>query len=125
MQDQLPDAFDSISAVVKFLALGNIDNEYYLHHWKAVAFANAFTRSVLFSHEPILKIVRETLPLPVADIAAILRADAPAWNLGEADVKYLDQQLTETLKVLLPVVRDMDLPEWLWECRDPIEGAFE
>lgn len=121
----LPDAFDSIAAMVKFLGVPKLAPEFYSRHWRAVEFANAFTRVVLLRHESIRNIIRKTLPLPVAEIASELRAAAPEWNLVESDVAYLDQQMTEALRVLVPVVRDKELPIWLLECRGPIEDAFE
>ncbi|NOT13355.1 MAG: hypothetical protein HOP23_16240 [Methylococcaceae bacterium] len=46
-------------------------------------------------------------------------------SISENDLSWFNNQMTEVLKILLPVVRDPNLPEWLYECQWAIEGAFE
>lgn len=45
--------------------------------------------------------------------------------LDDDAIEWIDGQMTEILRVLVPVVRDPNLPDWLALCKPAIEGAFE
>lgn len=120
----LPDAFDSMAAICKFIAVSKIDPEFHKRHYHAVEMAGAFIRVLSSNHEPLKKVFQSTLPLPVHEAATALREILPTIALTEKEVQWLDAQMTEILKVLVPVVRDPALPAWLLPCKNSIEQAF-
>lgn len=121
----LPDAFDSLAAICKFIAVPKIDPEFHKRHYHAIEMASAFLR-VTASNYPLLeKTFRASLPLPISVGSKHIRQVMPELALSEEKVQWLDAQMTEILKVLIPVVRDTELPSWLSECKWAIEGAFE
>lgn len=119
-----PDAFDSLAAICKFIAVPKIEPNFHRRHYHAIEMADAFIRVLASKHEPLKKVLQSTLPLPVSESAQALREVVPAIGLDEKQVQWLDAQMTEILKVLVPVVRDPDLPSWLSSCRNPFEQAF-
>lgn len=120
----LPDAFDSLAAICKFIAVPKIEPEFYKSHYHAVEAASAFLRVLASNHPRLEAAFRASLPVPIADGAEAIRRVVPTLALTEEQIEWLDAQMTETLRVLAPVVRDPTLPSWLAECKPAIEGAF-
>lgn len=122
--ESLPDAFDSLAALCKFIAVSRIDPEFHERHYHPIELVCAFLR-VLANHHPSLdKAFRASLPLSIAEGSAHIRDVMPTLVFSDEQLQWLDAQMTEALKVLLPVVADADLPPWLSECKWAIEGAF-
>ncbi len=120
----LPDAFDSLAAICKFIAVSKIDPEFHKRHYHAIEMASAFLRVLASHHPPLEKAFRASLPLSITAGSEQIRQVIPELGLSEEKVQWLDAQMTEILKVLVPVVRDPNLPSWLSECKWAIEGAF-
>ena len=121
---ELPDAFDSLAAICKFIAVQQIEPAFYQSHLNAIEMANSFSR-VLASNYPALDTAfRASLPLSISEGSRYIRQAVPVAGLSEDRLKWLDLQMTEILKVLLPVVRDPKLPAWLSESKWAVEGAF-
>lgn len=119
--ERLPDTFDSLAAICKFIAVPKIDPEFHERHYHAIEMTSAFLR-VLASNYPMLeKAFRASLPLPITDGSKHIRQVMPELCMSEERVQWLDAQMTEILKVLIPVVRDSELPSWLSECKWAIE----
>ena|SRR3989344_71565 len=121
----IPDFFDSLTAICKFIAVPKAEPEFHDRHHHAVEMASAFLRVLAGNHPPLEKAFRSSLPLSISAGSEPIRKVFPTLGLTEDDVQWLDSQTTEILKVLLPVVRDPKLPSWLAECRWAIEGAFD
>lgn len=122
--DALPDAFDSLAAICKFIAVSRIDPEFYERHFHPIEMACAFLRVLASHHPPLEKAFRASLPLQIAEGSVHIREVLPTLALTDQQLHWLDAQMTEILKVLLPVVAADDLPSWLSECKWAIEGAF-
>lgn len=122
--EPLPNAFDSLAAICKFIAVQKIDPEFHQRHFHAIEMASAFLRVLADQYPPIEKAFRASLPLPI--VAGSLQINRAISELGLSDekVRWLDTQMTEVLKILIPVVRDPYLPSWLSECKWAIDGAF-
>ena len=128
MADQdLPDAFDCLAAVTKFIAMSRIDPEFFQKHYHAIEMANAFSRVLASNYPEMEKAFREALPMGVRDAGRVLREVIPELNWDQERIEWFDGQLTEILKGLLPVVRDDAINPWFveFDCRWAIEGAFE
>lgn len=125
LPELLPDVFDSLAAICKFIAVPQIDPVFHKRHHHAIEMASSFLR-VLASNYPMLeKAFRASLPLPITDGSKHIRQVMPELGMSEERLQWLDAQMTEILKVLIPVVRDAELPSWLSECKWAVEGAFE
>ncbi len=123
-QTSLPDVFDSLVAICKFIAVPKMEPEFHRKHYHAVEMSNAFIK-LLVAHHPRLEAPFRKSPVSISEGAEALRQVIPTLGLNEEEVAWLDDQLTEILKVLVPVVRDPALPHWLTECKWAIEGAFQ
>lgn len=121
----LPTAFDSIAATCKFIAVSRISPEFYDKYQHPVEFTCAFVRQFASIDPAIEKAFRNSLPLPISEGALKIEQGLQSSLISEKDMNWLDNQLTEVLKILLPVVRDQNLPDWLLECKWAVEGAFE
>ncbi len=122
--EPLPSAFDSLAAICKFIAVQKIDPEFHQRHFHAIEMASAFLRVLADHHSPLEKAFRASLPLPIAAGSLQINQAISELDLSDERVRWLDAQMTEILKNLIPVVRDPDLPSWLSECKWAIEGAF-
>lgn len=119
-----PDFFYSFAAICKFLVVSRIDPDFHKKHYHAIEMNNAVL-GTLAGHYPLLKDAMQTsLPLPVTEASEILREAIIATQLPDDKIQWLDNQITEILKTLLPVVSDPALPPWLADCQWAIEGAF-
>ncbi len=63
--------------------------------------------------------------MSIAEAALPIQQAISSANLNDTDIQWFDTQMKETLRTLLTVVRDDDLPLWLNESKLAIEGAFE
>lgn len=97
---------------------------FYTKHQHPVEFASAFLRGLASSYPQLEKSFRTALPLTVHGGAEVIRQALYSLNLTQEKVSWFDKQMTEVLRVLVPVVRDPELPEWLSGCKWAIEGAF-
>jgi hypothetical protein len=120
----LPNAFDSLAAICKFIAVSRIDPAFHQRHFHAIEMASAFLRVLAGHYPPLEKAFRASLPVPISDGSSQIHHAISELGLSDEKVRWLDAQMTEILKVLIPVVRDPDLPPWLSECKWTIEGAF-
>jgi len=122
--DHLPDYFDSLAAINKFIAVPKVEPDFHKQHYHAIEMAGAFLRVLASNYQPLKEAFRASLPMPISEGSKTLRRVIPTLSLTEEKIRWLDLQTTEILKVLLPVVRDPSLPSWLLECKWAIEGAF-
>lgn len=120
-----PSPFESLAGICKFIAVQRISPEFYSKHWQSIEFANAFARTFASRNPVIATAFRTTLPMSIADAALPIQQAISSANLNDEDIQWFDTQMTETLRTLLAVVRDSDLPLWLNESKWAIEGAFE
>ena len=119
-----PDAFESIAGICKFVATQKIDEEFYDKHSHAIEIANSFSR-VLATNYPLLDAgFRQSLPLNTEEGGKVIKEAFENSNLDDNRLQWVDAQMTEVLKNLLPVVKDEDLPEMLNWSKAAIEGAF-
>lgn len=121
----LPTVFESLAAVDKFIAVPRLAADFYAKHRHAVDFTSAFLRQVASSYPPFDSAFRAALPLPIREGAVQIEATFRSGALPPEKMEWFDAQMTEVLKVLVPIVRDPELPDWLQECKWAIEGAFE
>jgi len=121
---RLPDYFESLTAINKFIAVERISPDFYKRHHHAIEMACAFLRVLAGHYPPLERAFRASLPLPIFEGSEAVRQVIPALGLTEQKAQWLDAQTTEILKVLVPVVKDPLLPSWLSECKWAIEGAF-
>ena len=122
---RVPDFSDSLAAICKFIAVPSIEPDFHKRHYHAVEMINAFLRVLANNHPLLEKAFRASLPLPISQGSELIRQVVPKLNLSKQKITWLDAQMTEILKVLLPVIKDCDLPSWLAECKWAIEGAFD
>jgi hypothetical protein len=79
----------------------------------------------LASSEPSIKTAFEAaVRLNIFEGAEALQKVFAARPLPDQDLKWFNGQLAEVRKVLTPVVRDPELPDWLSESRWGVTGAF-
>lgn len=123
--ETLPTLFESLAGVCKFIAVQKISPDFYAKHQHPVEFASAFLRILASTYPSLEKSFRTALPLTVPEGAESIRQALSSLNLTQEKMSWFDKQMTEVLRVLVPVVRDPDLPGWLSGCKWAIEGAFE
>jgi hypothetical protein len=121
---RLPTPFESLAGICKFIAVQKMSPNFYTKHWNAVEFASAFLRLFASNYPPVEVSLRKALPLSLMEGAESIKEAVHSLGLPIEKVEWLDRQMTQVLKTLLPVVQDPELPEWLSECRWAIEGAF-
>ena len=122
---ELPDAFDSLAAICKFIAVSRISPEFYALYQHPIEFTCAYIRQFATLYPAVEKSFRASLPLSIYEGAKHIQQAIAITSISENDLSWFNNQMTEVLKILLPVVRDPNLPEWLSECQWAIEGAFE
>jgi hypothetical protein len=120
-----PTPFESLAGICKFIAVQKISPAFYAKHQHPVEFASAFLRILASSYPSLEKSFRAALPLSVSEGSGQIRQALSSLTLSEQRLSWLDKQMTEVLRVLVPVVRDSELPEWLADCKWAIEGAFD
>lgn len=112
---ELPDAFDSLAAICKFIAVLRISPEFYAMYQYPIEFTCAYIRQFATLYPPIEKAFRSSLPLSIPEGAKHIQQAIVITSISENDLSWFNNQMTEVLKILLPVVRDPKLPEWLSE----------
>ena len=122
---QLPSAFETLAGLAKFIAVAHISPEFYQQHTHAIEFTCAFLRTAASLSPAVEAAFRKSLPMPVNEGATVIEAAIREAALSERDVQWLDEQETEVLQMLVPVVRAPSLPQWLAESRWAVLGAFE
>lgn len=121
----LPTVFESLAAVCKFIAVPKLSPAFHVKHQHAVEFTSAFWRIAASSYPQLERAFRTALPLPIAEGAGQIQTAFSELALSPEKIRWFDNQSTEVLRLLVPVVRDPELPGWLSECKWAIEGAFE
>ncbi len=121
----LPTVYETLAGLVKFIGVSRVSPEFYGRHWNAIEFACAFLRIVANEYPAMEAAFKKVLPASVRDGAPVIAAAITQIDFTEKQLQWFDIQSTEALKVLVPVLRDPDLPEWLRETRWAILGAFE
>jgi hypothetical protein len=121
----LPTAFESLAGVCKFIAVPQMNPAFHAKHRHPVEFAGAFLRLVANSYPALEQAFRKALPLQLVEGALAINHAFSVLALSEEKLHWFDVQMTEVLKVLVPVVRDPELPSWLSECRWAVGGAFD
>lgn len=120
-----PSPFQSLAAIVKFLEAQRRSPSFYDRHWNAIEFTNSFTR-LLVSHYPSLQqAVRYAVDASIHEGGDQLHQALMAAKLSDKDLTWFDSQMTEVLRMLVPVVRDATLPGYLADTKWAVEGAFE
>lgn len=123
--DELPDFFDQLAAICKFVAVKRISPNFYKQHANACEMASAFIGVIGGHHLSLREALRTSLPQPISEGSEAIRRIMPTLGLSEEEAKWIDDQMTVVLKLLYRVVCDPGLPSWLSECKWAIEGAFE
>lgn len=121
----LPTVFESLAAVCKFIAVPKFSPAFHAKHLHPVEFASTFLRVLANSYPALEQAFRKSLPLALAEGAIPIQQALAGLALSDERVRWFDAQLTEVLRVLLPVVRDPELPSFLSQCKWAVEGAFE
>lgn len=123
MNVDTPTPFETIAAIVKFIAVPQISPEFFAKHRHAIDFAGAIVR-VLAGHYPTLEqSLRTALPVSASEGGVAIQQALLALELPAERIQSIDEQITQVIRALLPVVRDAELPAWLAESRRAIEGA--
>ena len=99
--------------------------EFYKKHFNAVQMANSFTTLLGSKHKELGDAFRESLAMGIKDGGEVIGNAFNEVGLDEKEVSWMDSQMTVILKLLVPVVRDPDLPDEYSICVWAIEGAFE
>lgn len=120
-----PSLADTIAALSKFIAVEYISPMFFQKHEHRVLYACTFLRIVANKYPLLEKAFREGLPLPLSKGSAAVAEALSQIAFTRSEAQWFDVQSTEVLKMLLPVTRDPELPQWLCESRWAIEGAFE
>ena len=124
-QSPLPTAFETLAAVVKFIAAPKMSTLFYHQHQNAIDLTCTFLK-ILANRYPLLETAfRKSLPLPVVEGAACIATALTESKISDADLNWLDAQSTAVLRLLVPVVRSENLPKYLIEARWAVLGAFE
>lgn len=123
-KEPIPTAFESLAAICKFLAISKISPEFYVKHNHSIEIGCSFIQVLASNYPELNKAFREALPLPISDGAAFIERAITSISFSEEKIQWFDNQMTETLKTLLPVVRDSELPEWISNFKWAIEQAF-
>jgi len=121
----LPTVFESLAAICKFIAVPKMSPAFHAKQRHPVEFASAFLRVVASNYPLLEQAFRKALPLPLAEGAVPIQQALAELTLPDEKVRWFNTQMTEVLRVLLPAVRDPELPSWLSECKWAIEGAFQ
>lgn len=124
-ESTLPSAFDSLAGLGKYVAAQKVSPDFYAKHWRAIEFAATFVRHLVSTYPALEPAFRESLPVSPRDGAESIHHAMSAIEFTQKDLDWFDTQMTEALRVLLPVVRDPELPEWLSDTKWTVEGAFE
>jgi hypothetical protein len=123
-KQKLPSSYESMAAIVKFIGVQHLDPSSYLRYSHNIEMANSFSRILASNHQQLDTAFRASLPLPISEGAEHIRKAMESLELSEQKVNWIDAQMTESLKMLLPVVRDKNLHHAFNECKWAIEGAF-
>lgn len=118
-------SFETFAGIGKFIGVSRISPQFYAKHSHAVEMASSFLRIAASEHPALEKALRAALSLSLTEGATHLRLAFQEARLTEKQLQWFDVQSTEVLRVLVPVVRDPELPGWLSECRWAVLGAFE
>ena len=126
MQGQpLPDFFDSMAVMCKFVVVEKADPEFFEKHYHAIQITVSVIGVLAGEHSELNEAFNKSLPLPIEEGSEFIRNAFPKLQLLDDKIQWIDSQTTEILNVLLPVVQDTELPSWLGECKWAIEGAFK
>lgn len=123
--ENLPTLFESLAGICKFIAAQKMNPDFYAKHQHSVEFASTFLRILASSAPSLEKSFRAALPLTVPEGAEPIRQALSSLTLTQEKMSWFDKQMTEVLRVLVPVVRDPELPRWMSGCKWAIEDAFE
>jgi|GEM_PF-1988805 len=123
----LPNAFECLAAINKFIAMFKIDPAFHRKHYHAIEMTSAFLRTLATNDPELEAVLRKTLPSPVRESGREIAQVIPRLNWDEEQIAWFDGQLTAVLKQLLPVVADESINAWFVQfgCRWAIQGAFE
>lgn len=122
---QGPSGFQSLAGIVKFLEAQRRSPTFFDRHWNAIEFTNAFTRLLVSKYPSLQEAVRYAVDASLHEGGDGLHQALVAAKLSDPDLAWFDSQMTEVLRMLVPVVRDAALPNYLADTKWAIEGAFE
>jgi len=122
--ESLPDSFDTIAVMCKFIAIEKLDPEFFKRHYNALQMSNTFVWLLAGKYPPLKTAFKESMVLPAGSDAEPIRVAFKTLELPEDKLQWFDNQLTVVLKLLLPVVRDPDLPSCFSGCVWAIEESF-
>jgi len=120
----LPDTFDTIAVMCKFMAIEQINPEFYKRHYNAIQMSTTFVRLMATNYPPLKKAFQESLAMPVGSDADPIRLAFKTIDFPEEKLQWINKQMTVVLKLLLLVVRDPDLPSYFSGCKWAIEESF-
>jgi hypothetical protein len=117
--------FDSLAAMCKLVAVSRIDPAFDEKHWHAIRFSLANLRSFAADCDPLQVAFSDALKVDIQTGGNLIRVAFDQVRFSTDTIDWMDREITEMIRVLLPVVRDNDLPVALADCRWAIEGALE
>ncbi len=120
----LPNIFESLAGICKFVAVEYIDKEFYSNHLNGIEMAKSFTGVLASNYKGLEDAFRKSLPLQTDEGGQIIEQAFKELDITEEKANWIDSQMTEVLKNLLPVIRSNELPEELEWVKFSIEGAF-
>jgi hypothetical protein len=124
MPQDFPTFFDSLAALSKMSKASECAPEFYERHQQAFDMAGGFI-GFLGSHHPGLALIFTFVAAPLPATSIALERFFSSTTIPELTLEWVDQQMTIIMQQLVPIFRDRALPDFLHECRWPIEGAFE
>ena len=125
MTSKLPSVFESLAGLNKFLGVATINPDFFNKHAHKILFSTTFVRLFVSTYPQVESAFREALPLGIVEGGILIHKSFSLLDFKEKDMNWFDAQMTEALKSLVPVVRDVGLPAWLIESKWAIERAFE
>ena len=121
----LPSAFESLAGICKFTVAERITPDFFWRHLTPVSQACAFIERLADADPALEAALHCALLESIADGAGLLEEAFRAITISPGELRWLDDQMTEVLNLLMPVVSDPFLPAWLGVTRWAIEGSFD
>ena len=108
-----------------FIAVPELEPDFHARHRHAIEMTNAFTWLLASRYPAMGQAFAGCMSLPLDSSAQNIGEAFVASNLSREQLQWLDRQMDEILRVLVPVVQSPDLPAWLVPYRNAIAGAVE
>jgi hypothetical protein len=117
----LPDPYDGLAAISKFLRIKHRSSSFYQTYFKIVDMVEGFVE-VLSNRNPELARALAGVNEPLSTTAATLRREMSQYGLDQDTVDFIDTGMPEIWPWLIRLMRDPTLPGYLEECRWVLEA---